>query len=149
VAEDVPVTILSHAPGHQDDTIPHPGVRTVPLESLDDALAHYGGAALTVTGRIHGVLSCLVRGTPVVFMSAWRDSRYDLLRHLGVAVEAPEPTIIRRRCREILAGALPSAAPLERAEALRTAMRAYLREVAVPLGLDPPALRPGWTSVLE
>jgi hypothetical protein len=149
IAEDHPVTVLSHAPGYQDDVIPLPQVRTVPLDSLDGAFDLIRSASLLVTGRIHGVLSCLALGTPVVFMSAWSDSRYDLLRFLGVPVEPPEPERIRRRCREILAGALPAPEPLARAEELRQGMRAYLQEVATPLGLAPPALRPGWTPVLD
>jgi hypothetical protein len=147
IADDFPVIVLAHAPGYQAE-VDHPNVRTRPLESLDGVFKLFRKAALVVTGRIHGVLSCLSLGTPVLFVSSWNDSRYDLLRYLGVRVRVPTPAGIRQRCRQILGGARLSPAPLERADDLRRRMRDYLEEVAVPLGLPTPAVRPGFTPVV-
>jgi hypothetical protein len=131
------VTVLCHAPGHQREDFGRDNVQSVPLQGLDQALQLLGQASVVVTGRIHALLTCLVLGTPVIFMSPWFDSRYSLLQHLEVPVEPPVPARICRLVEAVLGGKLPSAAPLERAEELRGGMRAFLREVALEMGWRP------------
>jgi hypothetical protein len=73
-------------------------------------------------------------------MSPWFDSRYHLLHYLDVPVEPPIPQRISKLCNKLLEGHLPSVAPLEKAQQLRSAMHNYLAEVAVPMGFSPPVL---------
>jgi hypothetical protein len=127
--------VLCHAPAIQTYNSRHPNVDVVPLEGLDQFLCLIESASVVVTGRIHGLLMSLVKGTPAVFLGGWYDSRYSLLDFLGVAVEPPVPQRIRRMVESVRNGKLPDDRCLQSAEWLRTSMRAFLALVAQPLGL--------------
>jgi hypothetical protein len=127
--------VLCHAPAVQMYNSRHPDVDVVPLEGLDQVLSLIESASVVVTGRIHGFLLSLVKGTPAIFLGGWYDSRYSLLDFLAVPIEPPVPRRISRIVERVRNGKLPDDRCFQSAKKLRISMRAFLRLVAQSLGL--------------
>lgn len=136
-ASVAPTVLLQHAPARQAFDIPN--VRAEPLTSAEGAIDLIRSASVVVTSRMHAFLVAMICGVPAVFLGGWYDSRYSLLEYLGVPIEPPVPQRLVKLLHRIGRGDLPPEVCFQRAQTLRESMRAWIEEVAEPLGLRLPS----------
>jgi hypothetical protein len=125
------VILLEHVPRLQPRFPLPANIRRIEIKSAVQAVEIYASAAAVLTGRIHGYLTCLSLGVPVVFFSSWYDSRFSLLEFLGTQIHEPEPNKITGIIDKMLNGAEPPISCLRQAEELRTAMTKYLNRFEI------------------
>ena len=125
------VILLEHVPRLQP-RFPLPDrIRRVEIRSASQAIKLYSNASAVLTGRLHAYLTCLSLGVPATFFTSWYDSRFSLLEHLGIELEAAEPKRIVHVVRKMLNGKSRSVLSLEKAEKLRAAMIKYLKKLEI------------------
>lgn len=72
------------SPGKGAEGVAVAGVSIVKYPQPEETLALYRSARLIVTNRLHAALPAVAFGIPVIFATDWWDSRFTLIRYLGV-----------------------------------------------------------------
>ena len=62
------------------------GVRKVVFRSAEQFFDHYRNCDAVLTGRLHGALPAIRFGRPIVFFGNAEDTRFSLLRYLGLPI---------------------------------------------------------------
>jgi hypothetical protein len=132
-----PTVVLLHAPDRQPFTLDAPRLHLKPLTDAESAFQLIQSASVVVTSRIHALLCAIIYGVPAIFLGGWYDSRYSLVEYLGVPIEPPIPSRIKRLIEATRSGSYPPSTCFARVEQLRESLRSWLKEVGAPLGIEP------------
>lgn len=80
------VTVLIHEKYEHYAVRFLPGVKKVEFQSVEDFFGYYRDCDAVLTGRLHGALPAVRFGRPVVFFGHPDDSRFSLLKYLGLPI---------------------------------------------------------------
>ncbi len=125
------ISLLVHEPYEAKLAALVGGIRTVKYESPGQFMGEYARADLVITGRLHGALPAVREGTPVIFYGDPADTRFTLLRFLGLPIHR-----LGQELAELADKPPVGEDVFDRVYELRQAFAGYAREYDVPVRLE-------------